>query len=64
VNGLVSREIEGKKVILPVWHKVGKRDVEKFSAPLADKLAANTADASIRKIARALAEAMTHEEGS
>jgi len=62
LNGLVSREIEGEKVILPVWHKVSKRDVEKFSAPLSDKVAATTANAGIRKIAKALADAMIHEE--
>jgi hypothetical protein len=61
LSGLVSREIEGHKVILPVWHKVSKRDVEHFSAPLSDKVAANTANASVRKIARSLAEAMTDD---
>lgn len=62
LSGLVSREIEGHKVILPVWHKVSKRDVEHFSAPLSDKVAANTSNTSVRKIARALADAMTDVE--
>jgi len=64
LNGLVSREIEGKKVILPVWHGVTKKEVEHFSSPLSDKVAANTATSSIRKIARALANAMTDEENT
>lgn len=64
LNGLVSREIEGKKVILPVWHGVTKKEVEHFSPPLSDKVAANTATSSIRKIARALADAMTDEENT
>ena len=62
LNGLVSREMNGKKVILPVWHGVTKRQVEHFSAPLSDKVAASTSASSIRKIARSLAEAMAHEE--
>lgn len=62
LNGLVSREIEGQKVILPVWHRVTKKQVEHFSAPLSDKVAATTAGSSIRKIARALGDAMIHEE--
>lgn len=62
LNGLVSREIEGKKVILPVWHGVTKKEVEHFSSPLSDKVAANTANASIRKIAREIAEAIIDEE--
>ena len=64
LNGLVSREIEGKKVILPVWHGVTKKEVEHFSPPLSDKVAANTATSSIRKIARELAYAMTDEENT
>jgi len=64
LNGLVSREIEGKKVILPVWHGVTKKEVEHFSPPLSDKVAANTAISSIRKIARALANAMMDEENT
>lgn len=64
LNGLVSREIEGKKVILPVWHGVTKKEVEHFSPPLSDKVAANTATSSIRKIARALSDAMTDEENT
>ncbi|MGD0280986.1 MAG: toll/interleukin-1 receptor domain-containing protein, partial [Dissulfurispiraceae bacterium] len=43
LNGLTAREIEGKKVILPVWHNVTKNDVLKFSPALADKVAASTA---------------------
>jgi hypothetical protein len=62
LNGLVSREIDGKKVILPVWHGVTKKEVEHFSPPLSDKVAANTATSSIRKIARALADALTDDD--
>jgi hypothetical protein len=64
LNGLVSREIEGKKVILPVWHGVTKKEVEHFSPPLSDKVAANTATSSIKKIARALSDAMIDEENN
>jgi hypothetical protein len=64
LNGLVSREIEGKKVILPVWHGVTKKEVEHFSPPLSDKVAANTATSSIRKIAKALSDAMADEENT
>lgn len=62
LNGLVSREMDGKKVILPVWHGVTRKEVEHFSAPLSDKVAATTSSSSIKKIARSLAEAMAHEE--
>jgi len=40
LEGLFSREMEGGKVILPVWHKVTKVEVAKFSPMLLGKLAA------------------------
>ena len=39
LNGLATREVSGKKVILPIWHKVSFEEVGAFSPMLADKLA-------------------------
>jgi len=36
LDGLVTREARGEKVILPVWHNVTKDDVLKYSPPLAN----------------------------
>ncbi|WP_442481378.1 TIR domain-containing protein [Aeoliella sp. SH292] len=36
LNGMVSREMEGEKVILPLWHKVTKNEVMRFSPTLVD----------------------------
>ena len=44
LNGLVQREIEGKKVILPVWHRVDHAFVAQHSPTLADKMAGSTTD--------------------
>jgi recombination protein RecA len=57
LDGLVAREIEGSKVILPLWHGVTRADVSRFSPPLADKLAANT-DLGLEAIAAQIAEAV------
>ena len=43
LDGLVQREIDGRKVILPIWHNVSRTDVMKYSVTLADKLAGSTA---------------------
>jgi hypothetical protein len=51
LRGLVNREIMEDKVILPIWHGVTKEDVLKFSPPLADKLALNTANHEAQDIA-------------
>lgn len=44
LRGLAQREVNGKKVILPVWHRVSEEDVRNFSPPLADRVAARTED--------------------
>jgi TIR domain len=63
--GLRARQEEGRKVILPVWHNVDKATVSQFSPPLADALAANTAQ-GIDNVARALIRVIfppTEEDG-
>lgn len=42
LRGLIAREVEEGRVILPVWHGVTKRQVLDFSPPLADKMALKT----------------------
>ena len=42
LNDLATREVNGKKVILPVWHKIGFRDVFEYSPVLADRVAIST----------------------
>jgi len=39
LDGLVAREGDGQKVILPIWHEVTAADVRKCSPTLADRLA-------------------------
>ena len=51
LRGLISREIEDPKVILPVWHNITKKEVLKFSPPLADKLAVNSLELTPLEIA-------------
>lgn len=42
LDGLVAREDGSEKVILPIWHNVGRDDIVKFSPILADKVAVST----------------------
>jgi hypothetical protein len=42
LDGLVAREDGSEKRILPVWHKVNRKQVESFSPTLADKLGVPT----------------------
>jgi hypothetical protein len=42
VNGLISRETGGLRIVLPVWHGVTREQVRRFSPILADRLAADS----------------------
>jgi hypothetical protein len=45
LNGLTSREmIEGKDLILPIWHRLTVQDVMQYSPPLADKKAGSSSE--------------------
>ncbi len=58
LDGLVAREMNGVKVILPIWHKVTKDEVMNYSPSLADKVALNSSLLSIEEIAKELAEVL------
>ncbi len=42
LDGLAAREIDGNKVILPIWHGVSYQDIVTYSPILADRLAIST----------------------
>ena len=56
LDGLVAKEMEGGKVILPIWHKISKDEVMSYSPSLADKLALRTSQYTIEELADQLAE--------
>ncbi len=57
LNGLVAREMQGKKVILPLWHPdLTVEDMVGYSPSMADKLALQTAGLPIDEVAAGLAE--------
>ncbi len=56
LRGLVTREVEKGKVILPIWHGVSKDDVINFSPALADKVAVQTDRLSLMEVALKILE--------
>lgn len=44
LDGLVTREVQRTKVILPVWHRVAVKEVRRYSPTLAGVVAAQTKD--------------------
>jgi hypothetical protein len=60
LDGLVAREIEGRKVILPIWHNIGAEEVRKYSPPLADRVAISSKEEPekvVNEILRAMGQA-------
>lgn len=61
LDGLTSREINGEKVILPVWHNIEIDDVREFSPILADRVAARSSD-GIENVAKKIFEALFNKK--
>jgi hypothetical protein len=57
LDGLVSKEVMGVKVILPVWHGISVDEVLRNSPMLAGRLAAKSSDGQA-VVVRQLREAM------
>lgn len=51
LDGLVTMSLDGRQVILPIWHQITKDEVIAASPSLADKMALRTADYGIQEIA-------------
>ncbi|TEU22488.1 MAG: TIR domain-containing protein, partial [Anaerolineales bacterium] len=60
LDGLIQKEIDGTKVVLPVWHNISSRDVRKLSPILAGREAARTTD-GIDKVAEQIRDAIEQE---
>lgn len=56
LDGLVTREMTGQQVILPLWHRITKSEVIAQSPSLADKVARSTADFTVEEIANEIAD--------
>ncbi len=55
LDGLVTREMTGEQVILPLWHQISKQEVIDQSPSLADKVAMSTSDFTVEEIAQEIA---------
>jgi hypothetical protein len=61
LDGMVAKEIDGKKVVLPVWHNVTRRQVAEGSPTLVDRIAANTSNGQDSVVA-ALLQVLREEQ--
>ena len=56
LDGLVTMEMTGEQIILPLWHRLTKDDVIRESPSLADKIARSTSEFTIEQIADEIAD--------
>jgi hypothetical protein len=62
LDGLVTRQIaEDRRLILPIWHDIGQREILKVSPPLADMVAINSAR-GVEYISREIVKKLRPEE--
>ncbi|WP_441241018.1 toll/interleukin-1 receptor domain-containing protein [Tardiphaga sp. 768_D3_N2_1] len=61
LSGLVAKEINGRKSIVPVWLNISKKDVIKFSPTLADKFSLMADKSSIEAVAFKIIEIVKPE---
>lgn len=62
LDGLVSREMTGEQIILPIWHNISKQEVISYSPSLADKLARSTATHTAEEIANEIVELINNKK--
>lgn len=60
LDGLVTRAVDGKQVILPIWHNITKSEVVAYSPSLADRVARSTATHTVEEIAAEIADLILH----
>ena len=56
LDGIITNSVNGKQILLPLWHHITKQEVLNFSPSLADKVARNTSSYTIEEIASEIAE--------
>lgn len=61
LDGLVSLEVDGRKVILPVWHNIDFQGVRNYSPTLVDRVAVRSS-VGIEKVADTLVEAIKNSQ--
>jgi hypothetical protein len=58
LDGILERDMDSKRFLLPVWHKITHDELVKINPPLADRFAIDSSKFSIGEIAEKLAKAI------
>ena len=58
LDGLVALELDGRRVVLPLWHEVTVEEVRRYSPVLADRVAVSTSE-GMSEVVKRLIRAMS-----
>jgi hypothetical protein len=58
LNGMVTREISGKKAVLPIWYDITFDEVMQYSPSIADKKAEYATSDNIEEVAASIAQVL------
>lgn len=61
LDGLVTRSVTGEQILLPIWHKLSKQEVIRYSPSLADRVARNTSTHTVEEIASEIIEVIKEQ---
>ena len=56
LDGIVTRNVSGEQILLPIWHNLTKQQVIDFSPSLADKVARSTATHTVDEISNEIVD--------
>ena len=60
LDGIVTRNVSGEQILLPIWHEITKQELMEYSPSLVDKVARSTATHTIDEIADEIAELLSN----
>ena len=61
LRGLIAREVGGRKLIIPIWHKLDRQGLLLYSPTLADKFAFKSEEFTVPKLACKIIEVVKPE---
>ncbi len=56
LDGIVTRNVSGEQILLPIWHEITKQELMDYSPSLVDKVARSTSTHTVDEIAEEIAD--------
>ena len=60
LDGIVTRNVSGEQILLPIWHEITKQELMDYSPSLVNKVARNTSSHTVEEIAEEIADLISN----